>query len=107
MCLYSWENGKAERVNGVIKNNYLIHRVINTYDELCWEVDRSVALYNNEKPHIKLHRRSPLQFEKSVSLQRPNPICQWALDLGAEATSQKINEHENIINNKRQPVNLI
>src|SRR5665811_1874753 len=25
MCEYPWENGKAERLNGVIKNNYLIH----------------------------------------------------------------------------------
>ena len=56
MCLYSWENGKAERVNGVIKNNYLEHRHINSYEELVKEVDRSVTLYNNEKPHIKLRQ---------------------------------------------------
>ena len=34
MCLYSWENGKAERVNGVIKNNYLTHRSIHGFEEL-------------------------------------------------------------------------
>jgi len=63
MCQYPWENGKAERINGVIKNNYLIHRNINSYEQLQIEVDRSVLLYNTEKPHIMLQRKSPIQFE--------------------------------------------
>ena len=65
MCEYPWENGKAERLNGVIKNNYLIHRNINNFDELKKEVDRTVSLYNNEKPHIELQRKSPNEFEKN------------------------------------------
>lgn len=65
MCEYPWDNGKAERINGVIKNNYLRHREITSFDELQKEVDRSVRLYNEEKPHIKLKRLSPIKFEKS------------------------------------------
>lgn len=64
MCEYAWENGKAERINGVIKNNYLKHRSINNFSELKQEVDRSVKLYNEEKPHIELQRKSPVMFEK-------------------------------------------
>lgn len=64
MCQYPWENGKAERINGVIKNNYLIHRFISSYEQLQIEVDRSVLLYNTEKPHIELQRKSPILFEK-------------------------------------------
>lgn len=64
MCQYPWENGKAERINGIIKNNYLIHRIIHTFEQLQTEVDRSVLLYNTEKPHSKLQRKSPNQFEK-------------------------------------------
>lgn len=63
MCEYAWENGKAERINGVIKNNYLIHRGIRTYEHLINEVDRSVQLYNYEKPHISLKRLTPIEFE--------------------------------------------
>ena len=63
MCQYPWENGKAERINGIIKNNYLVHRIINSFEQLQIEVDRSVLLYNTEKPHIKLQRKSPIQFE--------------------------------------------
>jgi len=63
MCEHPWDNGKAERINGVIKNNYLIYRHINTYEQLLFEVDRSVFLYNTDKPHIELQRKSPIQFE--------------------------------------------
>lgn len=68
MCEYAWENGKAERINGVIKNNYLIHRSITTYSELVQEVDRAVLLYNTDKPHIELQRKSPITFEKELVL---------------------------------------
>lgn len=63
MCEYAYENGKAERINGVIKNNYLIHRGISSFEELVKEVDRSVQLYNNDKPHISLQRKTPIEFE--------------------------------------------
>lgn len=66
MCEYPWDNGIAERVNGIIKNNYLVHRQIKTYADLVKEVDRSVKLYNNEKPHIELKRDTPVQFEKKL-----------------------------------------
>ncbi len=64
MCEYPWENGKAERLNGVIKNNYLVHREIKSFEELQKEVDRTVLLYNKEKPHIELQRKSPEEYEK-------------------------------------------
>lgn len=68
MCEYAWENGKAERINGVIKNNYLIHRNIKSFEDLQKEVDRSVQLYNQEKPHIGLQRMTPVHFENKLSL---------------------------------------
>lgn len=69
MCEYAWENGKAERINGVIKNNYLIHRIIKSFEDLQKEVDRSVQLYNFEKPHIGLQRKTPVNFENILSLR--------------------------------------
>lgn len=65
MCEYPWENGKAERLNGVIKNNYLAHRRIETFDHLVREVDRSIHLYNNDKPHKSLKRKSPIEYENA------------------------------------------
>lgn len=64
MCKYPWDNSQAERINGVIKNNYLIHRDIKTFVDLQREVDRSVHLYNSEKPHGSLGKLTPITMEK-------------------------------------------
>ncbi|MHA8071744.1 transposase [Aquirufa ecclesiirivi] len=74
MCKYPWENGKAERINGIIKNNYLRHRKIHNFEMLVKEVDRAVSLYNQEKPHIELNRMSPIAFEKKL-LNLNQAIC--------------------------------
>jgi len=64
MCEYAYQNGKAERINGVIKNNYLKHWDIKNYADLVKQVDRAVSLYNTEKPHKKLKYKTPLEIEK-------------------------------------------
>ena len=66
MCEMAYENGKAERINGVIKNNYLRHWNIQTFEELKRAVDRAVRLYNQEKPHKELKYSSPIDFENQV-----------------------------------------
>ncbi len=81
MCEYPWENGKVERLNGVIKNNYLIHRGINSFIDLKKEVDRTVLLYNNEKPHIGLQRKSPIEFENYY-------LCNGQQSDGDESTTE-------------------
>lgn len=81
MCEYPWDNGKAERINGVIKNNYLIHRKISSFNQLKQEVDRSVRLYNEEKPHIELKRLSPNKFEKQY-------ICRGKTSDGEKSTTE-------------------
>ncbi len=58
------ENGMAERLNGVVKNNYLKYKSINNFEGLMKQVDRTVHLYNVEKPHKSLKRKTPFQFEK-------------------------------------------
>ena len=66
MCEYAYENGKAERINGIINNNYLRHKTINTVEELIVEVDRTVQLYNSERPHKSLKYKTPLEVEKEI-----------------------------------------
>lgn len=81
MCEYAYENGKAERINGTIKNNYLKHRNITSFNELETEVDRSVSLYNNERPHKSLQYKTPSQVEKQqLHLQQPTkPVTKESL----------------------------
>lgn len=66
MCKYAWENPFAERINGVIKNNYLKHWEIRTFSELVQSVDRASKLYNNDKPHKSLQRLTPMEFERCI-----------------------------------------
>ncbi|HBH13531.1 MAG TPA: hypothetical protein DDX29_10535 [Clostridiales bacterium] len=66
MCKYPWENPYAERINGIIKNNYLIHWIIESFEELVKAVDRAVYLYNNQKPHKSLKRLTPIKFEECI-----------------------------------------
>ena len=58
-----WKSRKNKRNNK--KNNYLNHRNITSYESLVKEVDRSVSLYNQDKPHIELKRKSPIEFENN------------------------------------------
>jgi transposase InsO family protein len=66
MCEYAWENGKAEKLNGTIKNNYLKYYDINNYNDLTKYVDRAVKLYNNERPHKALGYLTPVNYEKKL-----------------------------------------
>jgi putative transposase len=69
MCEYAYQNGKAERLNGVIKNNYLKHLDCSTKTRLKKNLDRSVDLYNREKPHKALRYLTPVEFENNLHLQ--------------------------------------
>jgi len=62
-----YENAIAERVNGIIKNNYLVHRSITSYVQLKKELDRSVALYNSQKPHRSLKNETPIAYELKMA----------------------------------------
>lgn len=68
MCEYPWENGKAERINGTIKNNYLKHYHIKTFEELSKYLDQAVVLYNEERPHKSFNYSTPMEFEKKLLL---------------------------------------
>jgi transposase InsO family protein len=66
MCEMAYQNGKAERINGTIKNNYLRHYTINNFDDLVKILDHIVTLYNNKRPHKSLNYKTPLLFEKEL-----------------------------------------
>jgi len=62
MANICYENPYAERINGIIKNDYLIAYKIDNLEDLKKALSRSVKLYNNY-PHGKLNLKSPNEFE--------------------------------------------
>lgn len=60
----AWENAHAERMNGIIKNEYLAGTHQLSLKCLQQEVDKAVYKYNYIRPHGQLpHKRNPVAFE--------------------------------------------
>ncbi len=58
------DNAFAERINGVIKNEYLIPRSLNSFRQLRYYTNLAVADYNTERHHGSLGRCSPAEYEQ-------------------------------------------
>lgn len=66
MCDSVYENTHIERVNGIIKNEYLHHWTINDFSTLKQKLKLAVFLYNNERPHWCLEKMAPIQYENYI-----------------------------------------
>ena len=53
-----YQNALAERINGILKHEFLIHRT-NNIDELKVMVKQAVEIYNNIRPHCSLNMKTP------------------------------------------------
>ncbi len=59
------ENAIAERVNGIIKEEYLETYQINGIDEAKELLKVVVDLYNNDRPHMSIGNLRPNQIHQS------------------------------------------
>ena len=48
------ENALAERLNGTLKDEYLIDNPVTTIEEARKVLTRSVSLYNDDRPHMSI-----------------------------------------------------
>ena len=73
MGLRGQDNAYAERVNGIIKNEYLRHWSINSLQQLQRKLKKAVDHYNTKRPHRSLPLKlSRFEFEKRVITQSLN-----------------------------------
>lgn len=66
MCDIVYENTHIERVNGIIKNEYLVGCSIKNLTECQRALKRSVGLYNTARPHWNLDLQTPESFENRL-----------------------------------------
>ncbi|GEQ85377.1 hypothetical protein ULMS_08850 [Patiriisocius marinistellae] len=59
------ENAIAERINGLIKEEYLNDYQVNNIKEARELLDTVIKLYNNERPHMSLGNLKPNQVHQS------------------------------------------
>ena len=63
----SLENPYAERLNGIIKNDYLAYEQIYNLSSLFKSLEKVVWLYNNQRPHSELEYMTPIEFENQIT----------------------------------------
>ena len=63
------ENAVAERVNGILKMEWLNHQPPKDIDECRETVERIVGFYNGERPHMSLGYKTPNQVHSGQGRQ--------------------------------------
>jgi putative transposase len=61
-----YENSHAERLNGIIKNNYLYPYGPTNVTSLKRLLDKAVYMYNTGKPHKALGKLTPKEFKDTI-----------------------------------------
>ena len=59
------ENAIAERVNGILKSEYLDYVVIKNFEQAKCELAKAVDLYNNQRPHLSINYHYPSYVHKT------------------------------------------
>ena len=55
-----YDNALAERVNGILKIEYLLGDLFLDFDHACRATQQAIWLYNHERPHYSLHFLKPV-----------------------------------------------
>lgn len=59
-----YQNALAERINGILKSEFLLHRPANLL-EARRMVEQSVKIYNQERPHLSLKLKTPDEVHRA------------------------------------------
>jgi putative transposase len=65
--LHCYENAKAERVNGILKQEYEMDHTFRTKTQARAAFEQAVWLYNHRRPHLSLNYRFPADVHKEAA----------------------------------------
>ena len=54
-----YDNAKAERVNGILKDEYLLDSIFKSTQQAHRATSEAIYLYNNERPHWSINLQTP------------------------------------------------
>lgn len=63
---HCYENSAAERLNGILKQEYGLDGMFSSIGEVIRRVTRVVELYNNERPHTSLGMKTPSEVHQAA-----------------------------------------
>jgi len=65
--LHCYENAQAERVNGILKQEYEMDRTFRTKAQAIAALQQAVFLYNHRRPHLMLNYRFPADVHAEIA----------------------------------------
>lgn len=65
--MHCYENAMAERVNGILKQEYELDHTFRTKAQAKKAFEQAVWLYNHRRPHLSLNYRFPADVHKEVA----------------------------------------
>ena len=90
------ENTVAERVNGIIKQEYLDFNEYNDIQEVIEALEKAVNLYNTDRPHLSLGMLKPtLVHENNLAVEKLWRTCY-------QKNNTIVNPEQNVF----EPVNI-
>lgn len=91
------ENAIAERINGIIKEEYLDGHQVNTILEAKELLKLVVDLYNNERPHMSIGNLTPNQIHQSVKPIKTEKL--WKNYYGKKSTFvNQLQDYQSTVN---------
>ena len=64
--MHCYENAKAERVNGILKQEYSLGGCFRTKQQAIAAIDQAVMLYNTRRPHLALNYKTPVEVHEEL-----------------------------------------
>jgi transposase InsO family protein len=65
--MHCYENAQAERVNGILKQEYELDRTFRTKGQARVAFEQAVWLYNHRRPHLRLNYRFPVDVHEEAA----------------------------------------
>jgi putative transposase len=64
--MHCYENAKAERVNGILKQEYFLGGCFRMKHQAIAAIDQAVWLYNTRRPHLALNYETPSTMHEKL-----------------------------------------
>jgi len=64
---HCYENSHAERVNGILKNEYNLDLCFRTLGQARRAVEEAILMYNDYRPHLSLHMSKPAEVHQHAA----------------------------------------
>jgi putative transposase len=68
-----YDNAIAERVNGILKDEFYCDEPFDSYETALVSVAQSIMMYNTRRPHLSCSMLTPVQMHRQQML----PVKQW------------------------------